>query len=511
MKLNTPWPHRTCAVSLVLASLALLGQATFISGLGNITNIASTVPGDAGYTNVSAAFNLRYDLQPNAVVFPKTPDEVSEILLLCTQHNFRAVARSGGHSYIANGVGGQEGYDHKAGVVVIDLGAFISVTVDEESGVASIGTGNKLGDVALALNNAGRALPHGTCPYVGIGGHSGHGGYGFTSRAWGLTLDTTTALEVVLADGTILTASEENQPDLFWALRGSSSSFGVVTTIYAKTFPAPPSATVFRYNWDMTASAASAAAKAFQSFILSESPPLPAELGGAAILRPSSTNGSVSFGFSGGWYAPLEGLDAVLQPFLSVMPTPRTSSRTTGTYIASVQNWGGIGRLNTTGIPDTHDTFYAKSLTVPQHAPMSNASWDALMNYLGNEGFNASTSWFIDMDIWGGSQSAINNVSFESTSFAHRDSLFTFQFYTSAHGGVPPFPQDGFTLLDGMVDTIVSNNPQGWEYGAYLNYIDDRENDWRRLYYGSHYARLRDVKRRYDPFDTFHFPRSVEE
>jgi len=141
----------------------------------------------------------------------------------------------------------------------------------------------------------------------------------------------------------------------------------------------------------MTASAASSAALAFQSFVTSETAPLPAELGAAGILRPSTINGSVSFGFSGGWYAPVDGLDAVLQPFLDVMPPPRTSSRTTGTYIASVQNWGGIGRLNTTDIPDTHDTFYAKSLTVPEDAPMSNASWDALMNYLGNKGFNAST------------------------------------------------------------------------------------------------------------------------
>ena len=113
---------------------------------------------------------------------------------------------------------------------------FKQVSVDRTTFIATIGTGNRLGDVALGLNNAGRALPHGSCPYVGIGGHSGkqlknikwnilfylflfhegHGGFGFSSRMWGLTLDTIRSLEVVLANGTIANVSQNNHPDLFW-------------------------------------------------------------------------------------------------------------------------------------------------------------------------------------------------------------------------------------------------------------------------------------------------------
>lgn len=83
------------------------------------------------------------------------------------QHNFRVVARSGGHSYIANGLGG------KNGSFVVDMSNFNTVTVDPTTNIAQIGPGNTLGNVALALNSYGRAIPHGTCPYVGIGGHSG--------------------------------------------------------------------------------------------------------------------------------------------------------------------------------------------------------------------------------------------------------------------------------------------------------------------------------------------------
>jgi FAD/FMN-containing dehydrogenase len=91
-----------------------------------------------------------------------------------------------------------------------------NISVNATTGIATIQTGNRLGDVALALNNAGRALPHGTCPYVGIGGHSGHGGFGFTSRMWGLALDTIVRATVILANGTILTTSESQHNDLFW-------------------------------------------------------------------------------------------------------------------------------------------------------------------------------------------------------------------------------------------------------------------------------------------------------
>ena len=84
------------------------------------------------------------------------------------KYNHQVVARSGAHSYIANGLGG------KNGSFVVDMSNFKTVSVDPRMHVAIIGPGNRLGDVALALNNNGRAMPHGTCPYVGIGGHSGN-------------------------------------------------------------------------------------------------------------------------------------------------------------------------------------------------------------------------------------------------------------------------------------------------------------------------------------------------
>ncbi|KDR69185.1 hypothetical protein GALMADRAFT_145590 [Galerina marginata CBS 339.88] len=488
----------------VLAILISIAHADLISSLTS-QSFTVLVPSSSGYSNASTAFNLRFTFKPAAIVFPKSTQDVSTILKLATSFRHQAVARSGGHSYIANGLGGENG------VIVVDLSNFKTVSVDPSTKIATIGPGIRLGDVALALNSNGRAMPHGTCTYVGFGGHSGHGGYGFTSRKWGLTLDTITSLEVVLANGTIVTASSSSQSDLFWALRGSSSSFGIVTAIHANTFAAPSSTTIFEYTWNLSASEASASLAAFQSFVLS--PNLPQEFGAEIVLTPGSSKGRVVFGLTGGWYAPADQFNTVIALLLAKLPTPANKTVTVGTYIHSVQLLGGLGQLRTDGIPDMLDTFYAKSLMTPEASPMSTASMNAFMNYLANQGFGTNTNWFVEVELYGGTNSAINNVPLDATAFAHRSSMFTIQFYTSAPQGIPPFPSQGFSLLDGkrMVDSIVDNNPKGWDYGAYTNYIDDRLNNWQNLYYGTHYPRLKGLKDQYDPNDIFKFPLSIEE
>jgi FAD/FMN-containing dehydrogenase len=115
------------------------------------------------------------------------------------------------HSYIANGLGGRNG------TVVIDLNKhFTKVQVDTASGRATIESGNRLGDIALTLNDHGQGFGHGTCPYVGIGGHASFGGFGYASRLWGMVLDVVVSMDLVLANGTIVTASKAQNSELFW-------------------------------------------------------------------------------------------------------------------------------------------------------------------------------------------------------------------------------------------------------------------------------------------------------
>lgn len=158
-----------------------------------------------------AAYNQRLQPSPAALVTPSTVSDISSAIKCASAAGVPVSAKSGGHSYASYGLGGIE-----EEALIIELSNFKKITV-EEDGIAKIGAGNRLGDVALALNEKGRGLPHGTCPYVGIGGHASYGGYGYASRMWGLTVDTITGFDAVLANGTVVeNITKGSEPDLYW-------------------------------------------------------------------------------------------------------------------------------------------------------------------------------------------------------------------------------------------------------------------------------------------------------
>ncbi|KAJ7456419.1 hypothetical protein B0H11DRAFT_2176103 [Mycena galericulata] len=488
------------ALSLGAAAqnLALLQQTLAAHGVSAVYKADG-----ASYTNASQAFDRRFTIDPLAVAFPTSVDQVSTAVAAGAAQNIEVVARSGGHSYIVNGLGGNNGS------LVVDLRNLTAITVHPSNNTAIIETGNRLGDIALALNAAGRALPHGTCSYIGIGGHSGYGGFGFTSRAWGLTLDTVKSATVVLADGSIVTASGTVNTDLYWAIRGASPSFGVVTSVEVQTFAAPPSATVFQYGWgSVNISVASTAIAAFQTFVATN---IPQQFGAELVFTAGSSSGEVTLGLTGGYYTNITTaeLNALLEPYLQHLPAPTSTTFTPGTYINSVAFLAAPMALNTSLAPDSPNTFYTKSLMTPESAPMSSTAITAFVTYMATQGFSSDTNWFVEVELYGGTNSAINAVPLDSTAFAKRDTLFTIQFYASSETGSPPYPAAGFTFLDGMVASILKNEPAHWKYGAYLNYIDDRIADATELYYGTHYPRLKAIKAAVDPKDIFRFPVGV--
>jgi hypothetical protein len=324
---------------------------------------------------------------------------------------------------------------------------------------------------------------------------------------WGLALDAILSFNLVLANGSVTTVSETQNSDLFWAMRGAGSSFGIATSISVRTFPIPSSATIYSFNWQLSASQAVSALSAYQSFALTAN--LPADLGPAMVFRRGGALGNVSITLSGGFYRADPNntqLLATLAPILSVMPPPSTQSFDTGTYLDSAGHLAG-GSLNTTAQPDATDTFYVKSLMTPEKVPMTDEAIGAMMQVIVNEGFTTPvTGWFFDVDLYGGRNSAVNSVKSDDTAFVHRDSLFTFQFYASSPGKVPPYPEAGFQYLDNVVNALTGAMPPDWDYGAYTNYVDDRLIDWQKRYYGANYARLQSLKDLYDPRGTFTFP-----
>lgn len=142
-------------------------------------------------------------------------------------------------------------------------------------------------------------MAHGTCPYVGIGGHAGQGGFGLPSRAWGLLSDQVTSLQIVTANGSIQTASRTENADLFWAASGAGSSFGIITEFQTVTQKAVDSV-AFEYWFDYTPAQASAALQSWQKFVNDPSNPIDVHLGLQLHIQPDTTSSSgVSFKATG--------------------------------------------------------------------------------------------------------------------------------------------------------------------------------------------------------------------
>ena len=137
------------------------------------------------------------------------------------------------------------------GTIVVDMKNFQQFSMDKSSWQATIGGGTLLGDVTKRLHNNGkRAMAHGTCPQVGIGGHATIGGLGPTSRMWGSSLDHVEEVEIVLANSSVVRASEKENADVFFATRGAAASYGIVTEFKVRTQPEPDETVLYSFTFN---------------------------------------------------------------------------------------------------------------------------------------------------------------------------------------------------------------------------------------------------------------------
>ncbi|WP_218026754.1 FAD-binding oxidoreductase [Nocardia inohanensis] len=202
------------------------------AGLRNRLSGSLLLPQDSGYERAKLAFNPRFDdRRPAAVAKCGTVSDVQACVTAAAGTGITVAARSGSHSYA--------GYSTPDDGLIIDVGGLDGVEVRSD-GTAVIGAGARLMPVYAGLADAGRCLPAGSCPTVGIAGLTLGGGIGVLAGKYGLTCDSLVSAEIVTADGTVRTASATSEPDLFWALRGGGGgNFGVVTSFTFRTQPAP--------------------------------------------------------------------------------------------------------------------------------------------------------------------------------------------------------------------------------------------------------------------------------
>jgi hypothetical protein len=421
-------------------------------------------PGDSGYEQAKHVFNPLFDARkPAAVARCVSPQDV-QACVLGAGSRVPIAARSGGHSYA--------GYSVPDGGLVVDVGPMSKVDVRPD-GTAVIGAGARLKDVYAALARAGRCLPAGTCPTVGIAGLTLGGGLGVLMRKYGLTCDHLVSAQIVTADGKLRTASADAEPDLFWALRGGGGgNFGIVTSFTFSTEPAPD-LSVFSLRFP--AGSVAGVLGAWQQWLPGAQPELWSNL---VISGGSPAQCRVGGCFVGGAAALAPLLDDLVAN-AGAKPTSRMVQAKS--YAATMQYFSGS---------EDRQTFAASSRIISK--PVADpAQLVAVMN--GRHGVD------LLIDGLGG---AVSTVDSADTAFWHRKSLASVQIYSQATVGTRDTSAKTVSdIASGLAGIGVD--------GGYVNYLDPALPDWMNAYYGDNVKRLREVAKTYDPGKVFGFAQAI--
>ncbi|KAK4157552.1 putative FAD-linked oxidoreductase YvdP [Chaetomidium leptoderma] len=435
-------------------------------------------------------FNLRLNYTPVAVVAATTVKHIQDAVACAREVGVKANAKCGGHSYASFGLGGEDGH------LIIEMSRMNKVVLDNTTGIATAEGGTRLGHLASELYSQGkRAISHGTCPGVGVGGHALHGGYGVSSHTHGLSLDWLVGATIVLANSTLVNCSETENADLFWALRGAGGSMGIVTEFRFKTFEVPENLTYFvaPVQWP-TEARALVGVQAVQEFAET----MPAELNMRLFIARRFVN------LEGLYYGDKEGLQAALAPLIKKTNATLALAKTGG-WLDQVKYFGGGSAIDQGHGYEDHETFYSTSLYTKA---LDETQLQTFVSYWFNQAKSNTRDWYVQIDLHGGENSAVSKPAANSTAYAHRDYLLMYLLYDRVDKGI--YPADGHTYMENFASNVTESMAKS-DWGRYINYPDSRlsQEDAQGNYWGGNLARLQGIKKDVDPEDLFHYPQGI--
>ena len=435
-------------------------------------------PGDGGYDEARTVYNAMIDRHPALVARCAGPEDVARAIRFARDRGMALAVRGGGHN------GGGLGVVDDG--VVVDLSKLRTVDVDPVARTARVGGGCTWGDVDAATHEHGLATVSGIISTTGVGGLTLGGGHGYLTRKHGLTIDNLLSADVVLAGGELVTASADENPDLFWAIRGGGGNFGVVTSF---TFRLHPVANIVGGPVLWPVESAPEIFRWYRDFIAAA----PRELYGwmglhtvpPADLFPEELHlRKVCFAVWC-WSGPIEEAQDALAPVREIGPPILD----------------GIQEMPYPALQSAFDDFYCKGLQwywrhdfvreLPDEAIALHAQFGLELPTVH------STMHLYPVD------GAVHDVAPDATAFRFRDAR-----WSQVMVGVDPDPATADDLRAFAVRYHEALHPYS-AGGAYVNMMMDEGPQRVRASYGDNYDRLARVKAVYDPDNVFRLNQNI--
>ena len=439
------------------------------------------MPADPRYDEVRAVYNGMIDKRPAAIARCRDVADVLACVRFGREYDVTLAVRSGGHSASGLGVWND--------ALVVDLSLMRSTTVDPEHRTVRVDPGATLGDLDHATGAFGLAVPTGFVANTGIAGLALGGGVGYLTRRFGMTLDNMLAADVVLADGTFVTASEDSHADLFWALRGGGGNFGIVTSITFRCHPVgengliiggpvlydiSDTTEVMRWYRDLLPTLPEELNGWFGLVTIPPAPPFPEELWGRkacgvvwCYTGPHSRADEV--------LAPVREFGSPLVMGLAPMPFPALQSAFDPLYPPGLQ-------------------WYWRSDVFTE---ISDAAIEVHRRFGERLPTGHSTMHLYPID------GAAARVPEDATAFPYRDGGWIGNIV-----GVDPDPANAEVITQWTRDYFADLHAMS-AGGTYVNFMMDEGEDRVRAAYRGNYERLAQVKGRYDPENMFHVNQNI--
>ncbi|TFG99070.1 MAG: FAD-binding oxidoreductase [Calditrichales bacterium] len=438
------------------------------------------VAADPNYDEVRAIWNAMIDRRPAVFVQCANSADVAAALSFARETGLEISIRGAGHNIAGNSVN-DDG-------LVIDFSNMTHVRVDPEKRRAYVEPGATLGDFDKAVQAHGLATPVGINSTTGIAGLTLGGGFGWLTRKHGLTIDNLVSANVITADGKDLKASQNENADLFWALRGGGGNFGIVTQFEFALHPVGPE--ILAGLIVFPAAQARQVFSKYREFMASA----PEELNVWAVFRhapplpflPEEVHGSEVLVLAVFYAGDIKEGEKIIQPMQS-FGTPHGAHLGAQPYV----DWQKA--LDPLLTPGARNYWKTHNFT-----DLSNDALDKIIAYAGNM---PSEQCEIFIALISG---APNRVPADAMAYGNRDAKFVL----NVHGRWDS-PADDETCISWARAFYKASAPYA-SGGAYVNFMTDEEGDRVAAAYGSNYDRLVQIKNKYDPENLFHLNQNIK-